>query len=510
MGNKRNTVSYFKKETITGTAEIPANASDGYMAIESPDVTTGQRETLESELLSGNIGVKKPQLGVETASCAVVTELRSHGDASNPTKPDFDALLESGIGAANISTAEVVQAVPAPSTTEFGIETEGNLKKHDFFVIDNTADGRVARFVKGLKFDVIAALNDDIDFNEGGAELNAVLMAGTYIHGGSEISGSIGEEIKTRLDAAGAAVYTVTLVLQEDGSYIYTIASDGVTFELLNATGANTLTNFLKLNLGFGGIDLTGVVTYIAANVCWGNRVVCNRPMTSAPTSADVVSASVNYKPINVDHEHFTSGFYQGNSVSDGYLEQVIGCLVSGLGITIETGTIAKINFDIQGLKSARTALTKSTFAPILEAIAGMAGFNVECYFNSTQVCGNSISVNVANEVSEKKTFCSETGKSGSIVRKRTITGSVNPYSDGSKTFYDALNDLTDYALSIVIGKKDAGGFVVGQTVGIYLPQISITQSKTGDVDDNIIEEINFSAHTGTSGTERDLVLSLA
>ena len=510
MGNKKNTLSYFKKEVTPGTPVVPTSGSDGYLAIEPPDVTTGQRETLESELLSGNIGAKKPQLGIETASCAVVTELRSHGDTSNPTVPDFDVPLESAIGAANVSTADAVQAAPAPSTSEFGIATEGSIKRHDFMVIDNATDGKVARFVKELKIDIVVGANDAIDFNEGGAELNATLTPGTYIHGGDDVAGSIGEEIKAELETAGADTYTVTCEEQEDKSYKYTIASNGVTFEILIATGTNTLINFLELNLGFGALDLTGATTYTAVNACWGNRVVVNRAMTTAPTAADVISASVNYKPVNVDHSHFTSGFYQGNSNSDGFLEQVIGCLCSGLGITIETGAIAKINFDISGLSSARTALTKASHTPIFEDVAGMAGFNVECYFDNLQVCGNTIAINLADEISEKKTFCSETGKSGSIVRKRTITGNVNPYSDGSKTFYDALNALTDYALTVVIGKKDANGFIVGQTVGVYLPQISITQDKTGDIDDNLIEEINFSAHSGNSGTERDFILSFA
>lgn len=511
MGNTRNTIGYFKEESVVGTAVVPTSETDGYVSIEKPDVTTGEKELLESELLSGNIGVKKPQLGFESASASVVTELRSHGDSSNPTEPDFGVLFKSGIGTPQISTAEAVQAAPAPSTTEFGIATEGNIKKFDLMIIDNSTDGRVARFVKELKLDVVTGTNDKIDFNEGAAELTATLSAGTYIHGSSSVSGSIGEEIKTQMEVVGAGTVTVTAQEQADGSYIYIIASTAATFVLLHNTGTNAASSFLVLNMGFSGAaDDSGAQTYTADSAVWGNRIVCNQAMTTAPTATDVVSASVNYKPINESHVHFTSGFYHGNSSVDGYLEKVVGCLVGSLGINIEVGALAKFNFDIQGLKGERDANTASPYTPSLEAVQGLVGFCVEHYIGSTQVDANAFSVTIENEVSEKRSYKECSGKLGSIVRKRTITGTVNPFADGSTNYYDGLNALSDYDMSIVIGKRDANGFIVGQTVGIYLPNVMLSAVKTSDIDDNMVEEISFSAHTGTDGTETDIIMSFA
>lgn len=507
MGNARNTVAYFKKQVAEKTAVVPTSNVDGYLSIEKPDVTTGQRELLESELLSGSIGVKKPQLGMETASASVTTEVRSHGDTSLPTEPDFGILLESAIGTPNISVAESVSATPAPSTSEFGFSTEGNIKRYDLLIISNATDGRVARFAESMKLDVLTGANDAIDFNEGAAELNATLSAGTYLHGGSAVSGSIGEEIKTQLEAAGANTYTVDYAEQANGSYKYTITSDG-TFSLLIATGTNTANAFLKLNLGFGAADLTGALTYEAASAIHGNRVVCNIAMTNAPTAADVINATVNYKPLNEGHAHFTSGFYQANSDVDGYFEQLIGCLVSSMSITVETGVVAKFAFEMQALEAVRTALTKASHIPSYEDEQGLVGFNVETYLGSSLIDANNLEISVEDEVSEKKSFKEASGKVGSIVRKRTITGTVNPYADGSVDLYNALNNLTDYKMMVVIGAKDAGGFILGKTVAFFMPQIMITQTKTGDIDDNMIEELNFSAHTGSSGNKLEFVAS--
>lgn len=512
MAIKRNTVAYFKEQITQTGAVVPTSPTDGFCSIEAPDVTTGQREVLESDLLSTSIGMRKPQLGFETATCSVVTELRSHGDSTLPTAPDFGILVESSIGTPVTSQVEAVQALPAPSTTEVTIATEGKIKLHDLVIQDNTTDGKVGRFVKSLKLAIIAGINDKIDFNEGGSELNATLTAGVYIHGSSSVVGSIGEHIKTQMEAVvgQTGTITVTATLQADGSYKYTITDSTPTFELLNATGTNTADNFLKLNLGFGALDLTGATTYTAATAIWGNRLVWNVATTTAPTSADPLYPSVNYKPINLGHKHFTSGFYQGNSASDGYFEQVIGCLVSSLGINITTGQIAKLNFDIQGLKGARTALTAAPYNPSYESVQGLTGFCIDMFIGSVQIDANAFTLTVADEIVEKQSFKECSGKIGSNVRKRSITGTINPFADGSVTYYNALNNLTDLDLMLVVGKKDADGFMIGQTVGIYLPQIAITQDKSADIDDNLIEDINFTAHAGTDGTKRDVVLSFS
>ncbi len=390
MANVNATVAYFKEEVTAGTAVLPSDATDGYCAVEKPDVTTGQKELLESALLTSKIGNKKPQLGMESASCSVTTELRSHGDSSNPTVPDFDILLKSGIGPSNISVTDAVEASPSPTTTAFEVATIANFAVGDMIIIDNATDGRIVRFIEAIT----------------------------------------------------------------------------------------------------------------------GDLITVNVAMDNAPTAADVVYATVNYKPTETGHKHFTSGFYQGNDATDGYFEQVIGCLTSKVGISIDAAALAKLAFEMTGISADRTANTAASYSPDLEAVQGLAGFEVECYFGATKVCGNKLAIDIENDVKEKKTFCTASGKNGSIISKRKVSGSINPYADGSTDYYDALNSLTDFKFMAVIGAKDANGFIVGKTVAIYLPQIMITQCKSADEDDNLIEDIQFSAHTGSDGNQLDFVLS--
>lgn len=77
---------------------------------------------------------------------------------------------------------------------------------------------------------VIDDTNNYLDFNEGGAELNAVLTLGLYT------ADDLVAEIETQMEAAGANGYTVTY---SDTTHKVTIASGGATMNLLCKTGTN-------------------------------------------------------------------------------------------------------------------------------------------------------------------------------------------------------------------------------------------------------------------------------
>lgn len=104
----------------------------------------------------------------------------------------------------------------------------------------------------------ITASNRYLDFNEGGSELTATLTLGTYD------ADTLGTEIETRMDAAGANTYTVEIV--ESGGYF-------LHWKIARATGSNAVnllcsTGTNKANSVYGSIgysdsaDRTGATTY--------------------------------------------------------------------------------------------------------------------------------------------------------------------------------------------------------------------------------------------------------
>ncbi len=120
------------------------------------------------------------------------------------------------------------------------------------------ADGE--KFTINSKFKVTVGVNDKIDFEETAAsELTATLSSGQYT------STELETEIKTRLEAVGASVYTVAY---DTGTNKFTITSDGAggggIFNLLWATGTNTALTSGEI-IGYDiTADDTGSLAYLA------------------------------------------------------------------------------------------------------------------------------------------------------------------------------------------------------------------------------------------------------
>jgi len=123
--------------------------------------------------------------------------------------------------------------------------------------IANPLRPKVWRSAKTGNF-VIDATNDNIDFDEGGGELNATIASGTFT------ASTLATAIKTALEAAGAETYTITFSLVTGK---WTIATGGATLSLLWDTGTNTATS-VGASIGFDvSSDDTGSLTYTAAAI---------------------------------------------------------------------------------------------------------------------------------------------------------------------------------------------------------------------------------------------------
>lgn len=98
-----------------------------------------------------------------------------------------------------------------------------------------------------------------IDFNEGGAELTAELIVGSYS------SSTLADEIKRAMEDAGALTYTVTF---NRSTRKFTISA-GSNFALLTTSGSHIGTLAFDL-IGYTGADHTGASSYVADAVSGG------------------------------------------------------------------------------------------------------------------------------------------------------------------------------------------------------------------------------------------------
>lgn len=107
--------------------------------------------------------------------------------------------------------------------------------------------------------DIVAGINDKIDFNEGGAQLTATVAAGA-----AKSLSTLASDIKTAMDSAGANTYTVSY---DDFNKI-TISADG-NFELMTGTGTNQADSLLP-QIGFP-------FRYDGKDEAFGNTITGNR-----------------------------------------------------------------------------------------------------------------------------------------------------------------------------------------------------------------------------------------
>ena len=111
----------------------------------------------------------------------------------------------------------------------------------------------------------VDASNNKIDFTRGGTPFTATLANATYNHGSSGVSGTIGTQIKTAMEAAdGATTFTVTFDLSEKSYKI----TGSATYFFRFSSGAN-VANTSRFLIGFLGLDGAEFVTNgtFAANV---------------------------------------------------------------------------------------------------------------------------------------------------------------------------------------------------------------------------------------------------
>jgi hypothetical protein len=112
---------------------------------------------------------------------------------------------------------------------------------------------------------ITLGVNDALDFDEGGGELNATLTANVYDGTPTNTLDDLAADIETQLEATGADLYTVTYDADGDNQkFVITNDSQTTSFSILWATGTNTATSCASA-IGFdNSADDTGAWSYTA------------------------------------------------------------------------------------------------------------------------------------------------------------------------------------------------------------------------------------------------------
>jgi hypothetical protein len=143
--------------------------------------------------------------------------------------------------------------------TAAGQDQHDRTLAHNYNVVDKNGDPAVTEHFTYGSILVTLDTNDTIDFTEnGGAQVSAVLTAGTYPLGlSSAESGTLCALIKTQMQGAGLLTYTVTWSATTDE---LTITAGSGVFVLKFASGTNTAKNSSGV-MGFSGNDTASAIS---------------------------------------------------------------------------------------------------------------------------------------------------------------------------------------------------------------------------------------------------------
>jgi hypothetical protein len=208
---------------------------------------------------------------------------------------------------------EIWMAMDASGT---GLDKHDRMEVHNYNVVDKNGDPAVSEHYRYGSLTVTLNTNDYIDFTEnGGAQVSAQLTAGTYSIGASSAeSGTLCALIKTKMDAAGTGVYTVTHSASTDK---ITITRNSGVFVLKFSSGTNTLKNASAI-MGFGASDTASAISATSSSTVKAKASTFSYMTNVAPSiMSSYIGTNGNVIPIASFYDKYVYIFTDGINTDD-------------------------------------------------------------------------------------------------------------------------------------------------------------------------------------------------
>lgn len=224
----------------------------------------------------------------------------------------------------------------------------------------------------------------------------------------------------------------------------------------------------------------------------------------SAPSDSVVLAKSVTYFPANIAHPAFTKNIYWGDDIR----EQGIGSRITSMAVeSFATGQIPLLNFAHDDLSFSRI-VGSAAFTPSLDAGLPPLALNVKFFRGTDCIDINELGISLENAVSFLTSVKSANGRLQSRVAERTISGNINPYMEDDDV--DIFTDFDEDNLFSMIAtaqnlSSTAGEFDLGSCIGIYCPNVLITEDPIADTDGILIENVSLSINRGTAGDQEEI-----
>lgn len=292
--------------------------------------------------------------------------------------------------------------------------------------------------------------------------------------------------LAARVTTKAAPAHTTTVLQIEDADIASLRVGDVI---LILEAGSHSVHAITAKTTGIG----TATVTYSPARAVF-------------PSASVQIAKFVTYLPANASHLPLSLSYYWANEI----LQKAIGCKVTSLAVeNFSTGQVASFNFGLEGLtfdevngSAPHTPVYDTGLPPlILQACLFQDGVELQI---------NEFALSLENTLGFLTSTCSASGRIKSRVTDRSISGSFNPYKDDTSVDqFTKFNANSEYSLFISAYNPSsvAGEIQLGSVVGIYLPKCITIEKVVGDQEGLLVDNINFRATRGDSGSMDEMFL---
>lgn len=189
-----------------------------------------------------------------------------------------------------------------------------------------------------------------------------------------------------------------------------------------------------------------------------------------------------------------SADYYEGGEIRDSMSGmRAISASVDGWS----TGKTANLQFALEGIEYAQTVATPA-YTPDFSADALPPVLLDACaYLGGVEIDYNEFKLSIENTKSDMLSACQASGKVGTRITGLKVGGSINPYkNDNDVVRYTNFEAGATTSLFVfAYNPKDPAVTGEGrQFMAIWMPNIKISELKSGDQDGIITDEISFDA----------------
>lgn len=465
----KNTVIAVVKETTEGVYLPPSSATD-YIPVRAGYALTNEVEQLESDALSGSIGLSKSAVGLESPTADLPLYL--HGSGTVGTRPDIDQALEGFFGQV-VNNATEYDTVGGSTTSVLNVDTgEGaNFYRGQSLLIKDNVNGWKIKPVLSVSGDALT-----LGFNVSNAPASGV---------------NLGRAITYR-PIADIPSYSIT-AYQGNGGVVEGIAGAKVNSLTVSAEAGQ----FVELNPSFSGIKyFQNPLRVTASNNALDFNDGAPKSITLAQKTYEdphAIAAELQAKMDGASSDTITV-VYHDTGVNAGKFT----ITTSGAALDIDFGTTVNTCGLLFGFPAdVDSALTYTSPDALNLDAPHVPTFDAEKTLTAKDqgiligdatdlICVDldSIEISGENTINFANSICAESGRGASAPTGRafeiSLSGDVKKY-DGD--YFKKLRTGANSPFFLVLGvRASAGGdWVPAKNMTFYAPNATITSLTTVD-----------------------------